>query len=72
MMNTNLPYGARYIRAFEAVKCSCKPLTKAEIEREARISPFNADRWKRFQIMFKDEIVVHPIDGKIYKLLTTY
>ena len=66
VMNTNLPNKARYVRALEVIKNSPTPLTKPQIEKEARICPFNGERWMRFQTIFQDQIVVHPINKKVY------
>lgn len=72
--NTNPPYrhrlshGARLQLAVEVIRCSSVPLTKPEIERQAGIIPFNAERWHHFQKKYQDEIVVHPVTGKVYRL----
>lgn len=68
MKNTSLPHGARYERAWNIINQSEKPLTKSEIESRARISPFNSDRWLRFQTTYQDRLVVHPITGLVHRL----
>ena len=68
MMNTSLPNGARYTRALEVIRESRTPLTKNEIEQAARICPFNSQRWWRFQMLFQDEIIVHPVNNKVYHI----
>jgi hypothetical protein len=64
----HLPHGARLRLAIEVIRCSAVPLTKPQIERKAGIGPFSTERWGHFQKKYQDEIVVHPITGKVHLL----
>ena len=64
----HLSHGARLRLAIEVIRCSAVPLKKPEIERRAGINPFNKERWCHFQMKYQDEIVVHPITGKVHLL----
>lgn len=70
-MNDIIEYNGRYKRSIEILRSSDVPLTKREIENQAKISRFNNKRWNIFLSKYNDEIYIDNTNNNVRILKTS-